>query len=60
MIRKATEADLDGVNDGYEELLYYEKEHGAYTVWQLGVYPTRTSAKKSLDEDGLYVLEEDG
>lgn len=60
MIRKATEADLDGVNDGYEELLYYEKEHGAYTVWELGVYPTRSSAKKSLEEDGLYVLEEDG
>ena len=60
MIRKATEADLDGVTDGYEELLYYEKEHGAYTVWELGVYPTRSSAKKSLEEDGLYVLEEDG
>lgn len=60
MIRKAIEADLDDVNDGYEELLYYEKEHGAYTVWQLGVYPTRSSAKKSLDEDGLYVLEENG
>ena len=60
MIRKAIEADLYGVNDGYEELLYYEKEHGAYTVWQLGVYPTRSSAKKSLDEDGLYVLEENG
>ena len=51
---------MDGVNDGYEELLYYEKEHGAYTVWELGVYPTRSSAKKSLEEDGLYVLEEDG
>ncbi len=60
MIRKATEADLDDVNNGYEELLYYEQEHGAYTVWELGVYPTRDSAKKSLEEDGLYVLEEDG
>ena len=60
MIRKGTEADLDGVNEGYEELLRYEKKHGAYTVWELGVYPTRNSAKKSLDEDGLYVLEEDG
>lgn len=60
MIRKATEADLDDVNDGYEELLYYEREHGAYTVWELGVYPTQESAKKSLDEGGLYVLEEDG
>lgn len=60
MIRKATAADLDGVNDGYEELLYYEKEHGAYTVWELGVYPTRASAQKSLEEDGLYVLEEEG
>ena len=41
MIRKGTEADLDGVNEGYEELLRYEKKHGAYTVWELGVYPTR-------------------
>ena len=34
MIRKATEADLDGVNDGYEELLYYEKEHGGCVSYQ--------------------------
>ena len=27
MIRKGTEADLDGVNEGYEELLRHEKLH---------------------------------
>ena len=48
MIRKGTEADLDGVNEGYEELLRHEKEHGAYTVWELGVYPTRNSAKMCI------------
>lgn len=60
MIRKAVAQDIEQVENGYVELLLHEKEHGAYTVWQLGVYPTRETAEKALAEDSLYVMEEDG
>ncbi|MDE6053320.1 MAG: GNAT family N-acetyltransferase [Lachnospiraceae bacterium] len=60
MIRKAVSQDIDQIENSYTELLLYEMEHGAYTVWQLGVYPTRSTAEKALFEDTLYVMEEDG
>lgn len=60
MIRKATSQDIEQVENSYTELLLHEKEHGAYTVWQLGVYPTKTTAEKALSEDALYVMEQDG
>lgn len=60
MIRKATWQDIDPVEKSYIELLLYEQEHGAYTVWKLGVYPTRATAEKSVREGSLYVMEEDG
>ena len=60
MIRKAVSQDIDQIESSYTELLLYEKEHGAYTVWQSGVYPTRSTAEKALFEDTLYVMEQDG
>lgn len=60
MIRKAVLQDIDQIEKSYEELLLYEKEHGAYTVWQLGVYPTRETAQKGLSEGNLYVMDQDG
>lgn len=60
MIRKAAWPDIDLVEKSYIELLLYEKEHGAYTVWQLGVYPTRTTAEEGVREGSLYVMERDG
>ncbi|MCD8355534.1 MAG: GNAT family N-acetyltransferase [Clostridia bacterium] len=57
MVRKAVLADLDGIEKNYVELLTHEKEHGAFTVWQLGVYPTRETAEKSLSNGSLYVIE---
>ena len=60
MIRKATLEDLNQVEQGYTELLLHEQEHGAYTAWQLGVYPTRTTAEKAEKNGSLYVLEQDG
>ncbi len=60
MIRKAILQDIEQVERGYEELLLYEQKHGAYTVWKLGIYPTRETAAKSLKEDTLYVMEQDG
>ena len=45
IFRKATEADLDAVEAGYTELLAHERDHGAWTAWKLGVYPTRATAR---------------
>ena len=53
MIRKAASQDIAQIENSYVELLLHEKEHGAYTVWQLGVYPTRATAEKALSEDAL-------
>jgi len=60
MIRKAVSQDIEQVENSYVELLLHEQEHGAYTVWKLGVYPTRLTAEKALAEDTLYVMERDG
>lgn len=58
MIRKAVLQDLEQIENSYTELLLYEKKHVAYTVWKLGVYPTRQTAKNALQENTLYVMEE--
>lgn len=60
MIRKANLQDIDEVEKGYTELLLHEQEHGAYTVWKSGVYPTRETAEKSFTDGTLYVMEQDG
>lgn len=60
MIRKATTQDIDAVERSYTELLQHEQTHGAYTVWQSGIYPTRQTAKQGLAEGALYVAEQDG
>ncbi len=60
IFRAARQADIDAVEQGYTELLTYEAEHGAWTAWKLGVYPTRATAQHSLDNGSLYLLEEDG
>lgn len=60
MIRKATAKDIDQTENSYLELLTYEQEHVAYTVWKMGVYPTRETAEKSLAAGSLYVMEQDG
>lgn len=60
MIRKALLQDIDNVENSYIELLLHEQEHGAYTVWKLGVYPTRETAEKGLSQEALYVMELNG
>ena len=59
VIREATQFDVDAVEQGYNELLTYEKEHGSTSNWVLGIYPTRAVAEKSCLEKTLYVLVED-
>lgn len=60
MIRKAVLQDIGQVAEGYREILLHEQEHGAYTVWKLGVYPTRKTAEESLERGALYVMEQEG
>lgn len=58
MIRKAMSQDINQVEKSYIELLLHEQEHGAYTAWKLGVYPTRETAEKSFTDGTLYVMEQ--
>lgn len=60
MIRKAVLQDIEQIENSYTELLLHEQEYGAFTVWQLGVYPTRETAEKSFANGSLYVMEENG
>ena len=36
MLRQATDADLNQVEEGYQKHFLHEKEHGAFTVFQRG------------------------
>lgn len=60
MIRKAAEADLDGVAAVYEALFDKEDREGSWTNWKRGVYPTRETAAGSLARGELFVYEEEG
>ena len=59
-VRKAQHQDIDAVDEAYTELLLHERKHGAYTVWQLGVYPTQETAEKGFADDSLYVAVVEG
>ena len=57
MIRLATVLDLDGIEEGYSQHFLYEEQHGAYTVFKEGVYPTRKNAEIALQNQALYIYE---
>lgn len=58
MIRKATFDDIGLIEDTYNEHFKYEIEHGAFTVFKKGIYPTRKDAEKAVNIGTLYVYEE--
>ena len=58
MIRKATFDDIEMIEDTYNEHFKHEMEHGAFTVFKKGIYPTRKDAEKAVDNGTLYVYEE--
>ena len=60
MIRKATPGDIEAVEQIYTELLTFEKNGVSYSNWQLGIYPTEETARKAMEEETLFVLEEEG
>ena len=59
MIRKATFDDIEMIEDTYNEHFKHEMEHGAFTVFKKGVYPTRKDAEKAMNAGTLYVYEDD-
>lgn len=60
MIRKATFDDIEMIEDAYDEHFQYEAEHGAYTIFKKGLYPTRKDAERAVEAGTLYVYEENG
>ena len=58
MIRIATFDYIELIEDIYNEHFKYEIEHGAFTVFKKGVYPTRKVAEEAVKEGTLYVYEE--
>ncbi len=59
-IRRAVEEDIPAVTAIYDAVLR-EEELGNYTIgWIRGVYPTEDTAKTSVKQKDLFVLEEDG
>lgn len=60
MIRKGTLEDVDAIVESYIELLLHEQKHGGHTVWKLGVYPTRETARQGVENGNLYVMVRDG
>lgn len=60
MIRLADISDLDSIEEIYDEHFAYEKRHGAYTVFQKGVYPTRADVEKAIHNEALYIYMENG
>ncbi|MBR1565315.1 MAG: GNAT family N-acetyltransferase [Oscillospiraceae bacterium] len=60
MIRKATCADLDGVEALYLDIHDAEERGIITTGWLRDVYPVRATAEAALTRDDLFVMEEDG
>ena len=60
MIRKAAKADLDAVENIYNDAHDAIEAGKITTGWIRDVYPTRDSAAAALERDDLFVLEEDG
>ena len=58
MIRKATLKDMEAIEDTYNEHFKYEIEHGAFTVFKKGIYPTGKDAEKAIKSGALYMYEE--
>ena len=59
-IRLAKAKDLPAVASIYEAIHDEEEAGRTHTGWQRGVYPTEETARRSLQRNELYVLEENG
>ena len=57
-IRKATAADLDAIEQIYEDIHTAEEEGAATIGWIRGIYPTRKTAEAAVLRDDMFVLED--
>ncbi len=60
IIRKAKPKDIDMVARIFEHIIEEEEKCKCTTGWKRGVYPTRNTAVAALENDDLFVMEEDG
>lgn len=60
MIRKAQQNDINAIEALYNELLTHEENTKSWSNWQRGIYPTRTTAEKTVANGTMYVLAEAG
>ena len=59
-VRKATAADIDDIEQLYNELNEYLAAGENYPKWKKGIYPLRQDAEEGLADGNLYVAEVDG
>ena len=57
-IRKATAADVDAIEQIYEDIHTAEEEGAATIGWIRGIYPTRKTAEAAVLRDDMFVLED--
>ncbi|WP_411680047.1 N-acetyltransferase family protein [Clostridium thailandense] len=57
MIRIATVDDLLEIENIYNEIFNYEEQTVSYTNWQKGLYPTVDYAKSTIDNNTMFVGE---
>ena len=60
IIRKAVHADLDAVENIYNELHQAEEDDQISVGWKRDIYPIRSTAEEALKRDDLFVLEYNG
>lgn len=58
MIRKATDKDVDSITRIYDSILDREENGQASIGWARGVYPTRDTARSSVERGDMYVFED--
>lgn len=59
MIRRATSHDLDAVEQTYMELFAWERRNGRHSHWIPGVWPTRSTLRRAIAKDELFVFWDD-
>ncbi len=60
IIRKATDADIDRIEEIYDRIHDYEEEGKQTIGWIRVVYPVRKTAEDSLERGDLFVMEDEG
>lgn len=57
-IRKGTMQDIDELSELYDDVTDYLETHINYPGWKKGIYPTREDAKRGIQENTLFVAQE--